>query len=504
MSAYQRWIQCAVLATLGAGGATVAQAQTAPAGATSVTITVGGAGGGAGGTDANGAGGRGGAGAAFVLTMDVMPGQVIAVTSGAPGQGGQSWTGNDPAGRNGGAAGAGSGAGGAGGNAPKAVAADNGSASGGGGGGGGATVVTVDGVVVARAGGGGGGGGGSWDTAGTAGANGATSAAPDANCGTAAAGLAGAVGDGNRTPIGRGGGGGGGGGGGFGVAAAGGSAGMDNPSYTPATGGQAGASCIMTGLPNATVAAAPAGTAGTGGTSPGGAGTAGTSSVVFAVAPLPAVAPPMTPGDGTITVNPPTLPPSIPPGDVASYSMTCTPPPPTAIPNPVTFPYTMTGLTNGTPVSCNLVITLTDGRTTPPGTSTATPTAAPVLPPVSPVLTPGDGQIVINPPATLPPGINPADVTGYTAVCTPTPPTPIPNPVTLPYTMTGLTNGTPYSCTLQIILTGGATTPVGPAVTATPSAAAVAVPTMGQWGLLLMSLGVAGFAARRVRKGRAD
>ena len=319
----------------------------------------------------------------------------------------------------------------------------------------------------------------------------------------------GAAGTGTRAAqLNNGGGGGGGGGGGYmGAEGAPGEAGFDG--NTQSTPGGAGGSCYSTGMTLVTSApagggAGGAGAAGSNGTNtPGGIdGTAGT--VTF-TPNLVVVPPVLAPGDGTITVTP-NLPPSITAADVTNYTLTCTAPAPAAaavIANPTGLPLTVSGLTNGAAYDCALQAHLTDGRTTLPQTDTATPMAAP-LPVVSPVLMPGDAQIVIRPPATLPPGINAADVVDYVAVCTPTPPTPIPNPVTLPYTMTGLTNGTPYSCTLQINLTGGRTTPVGPAVTATPTATAVAVPTVGEWGLLLMSLGLAGFAARGLRKGRAS
>ena len=126
------------------------------------------------------------------------------------------------------------------------------------------------------------------------------------------------------------------------------------------------------------------------------------------------------------------------------------------------------------------------------------------LPVVPPVLTPGPSSITINP--QLPAGLTPAMVTNYSVTCTapaPAAPATIPDPTALPYTASGLTPGATYTCTLVAHLADGRDT-APQSATAVPTAAPVAVPTMGEWGLLLMSLGVAGFAARRVRKGRAD
>ena len=205
-----------------------------PDGVTSVTIEASGAQGGAGGTADGGAGAHGGT---VTATIDVTPGETLAVFVG--GQGGAGGT-NDsqpgPAGSNSG----GGAEGGAGGD-PSGGAGD------GGGGGGGASDVRQGGTALADrvvvAGGGGGGGGADFDDGGAGGAGGDTTAA----AGAAGTGLGPGAGGGGGTQA-AGGVGGDGGGGDDGAAGESGSGGAGgNGEEASGGGGGGGGSSFATG-----------------------------------------------------------------------------------------------------------------------------------------------------------------------------------------------------------------------------------------------------------------
>lgn len=145
-----------------------------------------------------------------------------------------------------------------------------------------------------------------------------------------------------------------------------------------------------------------------------------------------------------------------------------------------------------------------------PGTN-GSASFVPVVEPVTPTATPGDSQAIVN--VTPPPSIKPSDVVSYVFTCNPAMPITNPVPVaSLPLTVTGLTNGTTYSCTVVANLIDPNTqtpytTPVGPAATVTPSAAVVPpvaaptpVPGLGGAGLALLSGLVAALGLRRKRR----
>jgi hypothetical protein len=171
-------------------------------------------------------------------------------------------------------------------------------------------------------------------------------------------------------------------------------------------------------------------------------------------------------------------------------------------------PITITGLTNGTPYSITLRAINSAGNSASSVPIVVTPgQPAVVTPPDAPTglsATPGDGQVTI----TFTPGpINGAAITnyaysldgvGYAASR--------PSQANSPITITGLTNGTPYSITLKAINSAGdsvvasmpvVTTPVGPP--APPPGPAAPIPTMSAYGLGLTVLGVFVVAVRRLR-----
>ena len=100
---------------------------------------------------------------------------------------------------------------------------------------------------------------------------------------------------------------------------------------------------------------------------------------------------------------------------------------------------------------------------------------------------------------TLPPGATPADVANYTVTCNPA--LPITNPVTtLPITVPA-TNGTNYVCSVDANLTAGGTLASNGTANATPQAVApgavTPVPTLGDFGLLMLGGLLAAFGLRR-------
>lgn len=236
------WLRVAALT--GSCCATLASAQTSlltntgsavvPDGVYSVDVVLSSAGGGGGGLDWITSAGAGGAGVSITAKLAVVPGQNITALVGQGGLPGSGATGGNGAG----AGGTGDGAGGAGGNANLR------DASGGGGGGGGASFLQAGSFVLRAGGGGGGGGGSNAVTPPAAAASAAQSATATLACQTGAAGQPGAGGvpglDG-----GGGGGGGGGyqGAAGTGGTAANEISGTGGG--TPSTSGQAGGSCYF-------------------------------------------------------------------------------------------------------------------------------------------------------------------------------------------------------------------------------------------------------------------
>ncbi len=210
--------------------------------------------------------------------------------------------------------------------------------------------------------------------------------------------------------------------------------------------------------------------------------------------PPPTAAPGViaTPGDGqgTLTMTPPTVPTGV---TVTDYTATCTPVGGGApIPATGASPLTVTPLSNGTTYNCSVVANLSDGSTSTAASATLTPQAptAPGAPGVS--ATPGDGQgtLTMTPP-TVPTGVT---VTNYTATCTPVGGgVPVSATGASPLTVTPLSNGTTYNCSVVANLSDGsasaaASATLTPQAPSTPGTNATPVPTLSQWGMLLMGL----------------
>ena len=125
------------------------------------------------------------------------------------------------------------------------------------------------------------------------------------------------------------------------------------------------------------------------------------------------------------------------------------------------------------------------------------------LPATGVTATAGNAQATV---AFTPPPPDAADpVTGYQASCTPLGggTAVSANGAASPIVVAGLTNGTTYDCTVAAVNavgTGAASAPVAVTPQAAPVAAVTAVPTLSQWGLMLLGLAAAGLGARRLRR----
>lgn|GEM_PF-4370965 len=213
------------------------------------------------------------------------------------------------------------------------------------------------------------------------------------------------------------------------------------------------------------------------------------------MAPVPPLITGTTSGDkqGTLSFDPPAqLPTNV---TVQGYSASCLPGNITAT---GASPMQVPGLTNDTVYACKVSAILSDG-TQLESSNTGTLTPKGVTAPVIPSTTSGDkqGTLIITPPGNLPAGVT---VTDYTATCSPGN---ITASGAAPLEIKGLTNGTTYTCTVVANLSNGAQSPVSQSATLSPKAAAAVnatpVPTLSQWGVLLLGALTALFGALRMR-----
>ena len=166
-----------------------------------------------------------------------------------------------------------------------------------------------------------------------------------------------------------------------------------------------------------------------------------------------------TPGNGsaTITFTPPASNGGAP---IDGYGVTCNPGGATFV--GTASPITATGLTNGTTYSCT--VTAVNGVGAGPASAPVSVTPITVAgAPVIGTATAGSGQATIS--FTGPGSIGGSPITGYTVTC---------NPGAIgmsgagsPITVTGLTNGTTYSCTV-IATNGAGSSPPSAAASVTP------------------------------------
>ncbi|MFD1893475.1 IPTL-CTERM sorting domain-containing protein [Ottowia beijingensis] len=208
----------------------------------------------------------------------------------------------------------------------------------------------------------------------------------------------------------------------------------------------------------------------------------------------------------------------------AQATVAFTPPPPDAA-NPVTgyqasctpqgggtavsangagSPIVVPGLTNGTLYDCTVTTLYAAGGSVPSAPAAVTPMATVPAAPTGVTATAAPTQASLA--FTAPADTGGSPITGYQASCTPqgggTAVTA--TGAASPIVVAGLTNGTTYDCTVAAVNavgTGAASAPVAVTPQAAPVAAVTAVPTLWQWGLMLLGLAAAGLGARRLRRG---
>ena len=192
------------------------------------------------------------------------------------------------------------------------------------------------------------------------------------------------------------------------------------------------------------------------------------ASATPATVPNQPAAPTLTAGNAQIVVN--FAPPTDNGSAITGFNATCSDGTTPASASGATSPITVTGLTNGHSYTCTVVANSAAGPSpASPASAPATPAGVPGTP-AQPTVLAGNAQIVVT---FVAPANNGSAITGYNATCTDGV-----TPVTIggaasPITVTGLTNGNSYTCTVV------ATNTAGPSLASPASAAAVpaTVPT---------------------------
>jgi hypothetical protein len=170
---------------------------------------------------------------------------------------------------------------------------------------------------------------------------------------------------------------------------------------------------------------------------------------------------------------------------ITSFSTTCTDGVAPVTNTGTTSPITVTGLTNGHTYTCTVTATNAAGPGAP--SLASLPAAPATVPgtPAQPAVAGGNAQIVVT---FVPPAANGSAITGYNATCTDGTTPVSAGGTTSPITVTGLTNGHSYTCTVTATNLAGPSLPSpasAPLVIGLPDAPAQPAVAVGSTQLTL-------------------
>jgi hypothetical protein len=164
---------------------------------------------------------------------------------------------------------------------------------------------------------------------------------------------------------------------------------------------------------------------------------------------------------------------------ITTYAAVCTAAASTPSANGTSSPITVTGMTNGVTYACNVRAANAVGAGSASGDVSVTPVGPPAAPTIG-TATPGNGEAVIA--FTAPVNTGGSAITTYTVTCTGSSATRTASGSTSPITVTAMTNGVAYTCSViatNVAGTGGASATVAVTPRTVPSAPTIGAATPG-------------------------
>jgi len=174
-----------------------------------------------------------------------------------------------------------------------------------------------------------------------------------------------------------------------------------------------------------------------------------------------------TAGDGSATVSF-TAPANTGSGAITGYLLACNAGNSTVSTTGAASPLTVTGLTNGTQYSCTVAAQNQSGTGASSSAVSVTPAGSVTIPGAPTGVSATTGNATISVSFTAPANTGGATVLTYTATCTAGSASKSASGTSSPLSVTGLTNGTAYSCTVKAANSAGSG-PASSAASATPS-----------------------------------